>query len=635
MSIATLSAMLGAIGGTAWYLDRHKREQGFLFYRRPEFAPKGTFGSAANPENVMQGYTWRDFRDVKREFKKDKEHIVYLDNFRFFDHFVEKAKISRGTRKKIEKNTEIWLKPKDLTQGVCILGATGTGKSEMYYSLLNQNWYKRALIHDIKQDFIKFYYRKIIDIIYNAGLDERSLIWNFLQEETTVQEAFFSNLLASMLGEKKDYFSQAAQKKYSDTTKAIYSIYANESIEKKWTMFLTAIKDLIASMQKGESKSDSDVSKTMDQILEIFEMNAYFIIKGKRKTFTIKDFFKRKNGAKLYLANVEAYSSALRPIYTGFVAAFTMVHASLDSYAAQKGDFTFYLLDEYLGMINYLDDDTIDRIHLRLRSYGCCPITGLQKLPKKKQHVDTLLAANYLVLIFGTAENEIVKNITEKIGKTEYWYQDENTSISGNKKTKSTTKQQKSMTLISSDMIHGLGEKYEHIAYFPLKKLIYKGYTPRAEVKQRAKALIKADTKEFYRMKYKNFEVREVENFEDVFKEQKISKIERYRQYKAYLEAKSKNRLDEFAKEENLVDVDFELHFKDLMPDHKILENKMKILSIEERRKLADEWDEIGENNYEAQFKFIEKHNLWGACPNIFDFTDEEMMMMSELADDL
>ncbi|MCD8477805.1 MAG: hypothetical protein LRY68_07845, partial [Sulfurospirillum sp.] len=83
------------IGGSMlfilWYLDRHHTEQGFLFYRLPLLAPRGTFGSAPNPKNIMQGYAWIDFRDLKNKFKSDK-NTVYLNNFRFFDHFVEKSK---------------------------------------------------------------------------------------------------------------------------------------------------------------------------------------------------------------------------------------------------------------------------------------------------------------------------------------------------------------------------------------------------------------------------------------------------------------------------------------------------------------------------------------------------------------
>jgi len=601
-----------------WYLDRHRREQGFLFYRTPLMAKRGTFGSAPNPENVIQGYVWSDYRDVKDKFDNEK-NIVFLDNFRFFDHFVKKSYVRKKTKKKIEE-TEIWLDPRKLTQGVLLLGATGTGKSEMYYSLLNQKWYKRALIHDIKQDFIKRYYRKNRDIIYNAGLDERSWIWNFLDEAPQVQESFFTNLLSSMLGEKKDYFSQAAQKKYTETTKAIFSIYYDESVEKKWMLFITAIKDLIHSMEKGESKSDSDVSKTMDQILELFEMNAYFIIKGKRKTFTIADFFAKDKQSKLFLSNVEAYASGLRPIFTGFIAAFTMVHASMDSYAAEKGNFTFYLLDEYLGFVNFMDENTVDRIHLRLRSFGCCPISALQKLPKKEELKDTLTSSNYLLIYFATSEGKIVKNLKDTLGKTDYWYETENSSVSEGKKTNSTSKQQNSMSLISDDMIHGLGEDYSHITFFPLLKTVYKGYTPLVQTKERVEGLISADLKEFYQTKFQNFTVREIENFEDIF-DKPLSKLDEYRLQKKLIKAKQQGEeaLKRFKRDNGLEAVNnLDLLFKKWLPDKTVIANKMKMYKMSERFELFTEWSKILGDD-EKELEFIEKNELQGAMPGFFD----------------
>lgn len=618
------------IGGSMlfilWYLDRHYTEQGFLFYRLPLLAPRGTFGSAPNPKNIMQGYAWIDFRDLKNKFKSDK-NTVYLNNFRFFDHFVEKSKISKRTKNKIETGTRISLEPKKLTQGVVLFGATGTGKSEEYYNLAVQRWYQRALIHDIKQDFIKYFYRKNVDIIYNGGLDERSYIWNFLGESPHVQQSFFTNLLSAMLGEKKDYFSQAAQKKFTDTTKAISSVYRDESTEKKWMLFITAIKDLIASMSKGESKSDSDVSKTMDQILEIFEMSAYFVINQKRKTFLIDDFFKKKNQAKLYLSNIEAYKSALSPIFTGFIAAFTMVHASLDSYAAEKGDYTFYLLDEYLGFLKYMDSETVDRIHLRLRSYGCCPISGLQKLPEKKELKDTLLSSNYLLLYFAGSEKDVVDSLADKIKQTDYWFEEENISIdSKGKKSRSYSKQQKSMMLFSNDMMHGLGEKYEHIAFFPLLKTLYKGYTPQVEVKQRAEDIIHTDLNEFHQIKFKDFKVREVENFEDIFKSQeKLSKLDEFKLWKKFEAEKSKGEpaLKEFKVKNNLIEVDLELMFQKFMKNDQIVENKMRMFKVDERFKLKVEYDSI-KGDEAKELEFIEKNDLFGALPEFFEFKNEE-----------
>lgn len=615
-------ALIAMFFAVFWYFDRHHSEQGFLFYRHPLLAPKGTFGSAPNPKNIMQGYAWIDFRNLINKFKSAK-NTVYLNSFRFFDHFVEKSKISESTKKKIEK-TEIYLNPYKLTQGVVIFGATGTGKSEEYYSLLVQKWYRRALIHDIKQDFIKRLYRKNRDIIYNGGLDKRSHVWDFLNEEIPVQQAFFANLLSALIGEKKDYFSQAAEKKFSDTAKALTSIYAHETTEKKWTLFLTAIKDLISDMEKGESKSDGDVSKTMDQILEIFEMSAYFIIKQKRKTFLIKDFFQKDKQAKLFLSNVEAYRKALNPIFTGFIAAFTMVHASLDSYAASKGNYTAYILDEYLGFLPYLDADTVERIHLRLRSFGCCPISGLQKLPEKKELQDTLLSSNYLILYFGGASKDVVASFSDKIKQTDYWYEEMNISIdSKGKKSRSYSKQQKSMTLFSNDMMHGLGDKFEHIAFFPLLSIIYKGYTKKIDLEEKIEGLIPTDTSEFYKLKFKDFTVREVQSFEEIFETQKkLSKIEEWKLYKKFEKAKKEGaNLEEFKKTENIA-VDLELLFKKYMLDETVLKNKMKMFTVDERFELKKEWDKIEDDA--EQIEFIEQHGLFGALPAFFEFESQE-----------
>lgn len=617
--------LIGVLLAVFWYLERHHTEQGFLFYRFPLLAPRGTFGSAPNPKNIMQGYSWIDFRNLIDKFKSVK-NTVYLNNFRFFDHFIEKSKISEGTKKKIEK-TEIYLDPYKLTQGVVIFGATGTGKSEEFYSLLVQKWYQRALIHDIKQDFIKRLYIKNRDIIYNGGLDKRSHVWNIFGEEIPVQQAFFANLLSALIGDKKDYFSQAAEKKFSDTAKALTSIYAYESTERKWTLFLTAIKDMIALMEKGQSKSDADVSKTMDQILEIFEMSAFFIIKQKRKTFLIKDFFQKDRQAKLFLSNVEAYQKALTPIFTGFIAAFTMVHASLDSYAASKGNYTAYILDEYLGFLPYLDAGTVDRIHLRLRSFGCCLISGLQKLPEKQELKDTLLSSNYLILYFGGSGKDVVESLAEKIKQTDYWYEEENISIdSKGKKNRSYSKQQRSMMLFSNDMMHSLGEKYEHIAFFPLLKTIYKGYTRKIELKEKVEGLIPTDLSEFYKLKFKDFTVREVQSFDEIFESPKLSKLEEYKLFRKYEKAKAAGdkAVEDFKTSEKLEAVNLDLLFSKFIEDKQVLNNKMKNYSVAERFELFHAYRKIKDDDA-ASFEFITKHDLFGALPSFFAFSEEDL----------
>ena len=172
-------------------------------------------------------------------------------------------------------------------------------------------------------------------------------------------------------------------------------------------------------------------------------------------------------------------------------------------------------------------------------------------------------------------------------------------------------------------MINGLAEKYEHIVYIPGYKMLYKGYTPQAPLKKRAEKFVRRDLSEFYEMKYKlengksKEEIRALK-FSDLFKEKPISKLEEYKLYRKMEKAKAEDKIKEFKKEENLQDVDIELLFEDYIQKDAIIDSKMKILSSEERIALANEWNSIKDDDAKA-FQFIEKHQLWGACPGLFE----------------
>jgi hypothetical protein len=234
-------------------------------------------------------------------------------------------------------------------------------------------------------------------------------------------------------------------------------------------------------------------------------------------------------------------------------------------------------------------------------------------------------------MIFGTIENDTTKLIIDNIGETEYFYEERNetTSGKGGKSVSYTTKQQK-FKLLNKNLLAKISGDFEHITIIHNEGIAYKGYTPLSELKKRAKAIVPTDLSEFYEAKYEQEE--KMENLEnlsikDIFSNKsKESKMDKYKEYMAYLKAKEEGRLDEFLKEENLVDVDFDMHFKEFLPDQKIIDNQMAILSLEQRIELSEQWHDIPDNDYEQQVAFIEKHNLWGATPDIFQINDEDMV---------
>ncbi|MEA3523614.1 MAG: hypothetical protein U9R50_11670, partial [Campylobacterota bacterium] len=198
------------------------------------------------------------------------------------------------------------------------------------------------------------------------------------------------------------------------------------------------------------------------------------------------------------------------------------------------------------------------------------------------------------------------------------------------KKSVSISKRKDNVCLFTPDMMHGLGENYYHISFFVLRKTIYLGYSPQVPVKQKAEDIIYSDLSEFYKIKFKDFEVREVTNFEDIYK-RKLSKLDEYKLFKKFQQAKKENKTDEFAKKENLVNVNFELLFKNYIPDDKVIDSKMSLLNADERFELLKQWQAISDDDHEAQVEFIEKHNLWGACPAIFENIGENLDDLTDL----
>jgi hypothetical protein len=82
----------------------------------------------------------------------------------------------------------------------------------------------------------------------------------------------------------------------------------------------------------------------------------------------------------------------------------------------------------------------------------------------------------------------------------------------------------------------------------------------------------------------------------------------------------------------NFVEINFETLFEEFRPNDKIIDNKMNLLSLNERFRLSNEWNYVSNNDdYVAKLAFIENNKLWGACPEIFNFTDEMLEQLEDI----
>lgn len=621
----------GAALLTSYYFLKSKEENGYIFTKFP-IAHPNSFGSLPNPKNVKRGYIWTPVSKLKREFKANDKNTVFIDHFRFDENYIKDSSMNIFVKKSAEK-TSLFYNSLKLTQGLLLIGKMGAGKTELYFSVLNQKFYNRAIIHQVKAgDFSSVFLRKR-DILFSP-YDQRGYMWDVMSESEGIIKTFFEIYSNALMGDKKDFFSATSQRLYNEMAQKIKTQYKNKTSSQKWLLFIKTIKDLFEEMDSGSQNSKKDVKGTMESMIEPLEIMAWKMQNPKQKSFIIKDYFKKKNQTKLILDNISEFEKALTPLYSAFLSCVSQVHTSLPD---TKTDFTLYALDEYLSLATIMDEPSKKRLHTLIRSKGGILMPAVQYIPKDDKKLQQMLTSSaYAWIYFSVIDDETIDLFKKTIGEVEYSYQEENISYSKNSKNKSFSTKNCKDFVIYNELINGLGENFEHLVYLPNHKMLYKGYTPQVELKTIAKKYIPIDLQPFYDMKYKSdnlIDDQELRNltFADLFKEKPLSKLEEYKLFKKFEKAKKENKTESFAKDNNLVNVNFELLFQDYIPNDKVIDSKMKILSVEERFELMQQWQAIDSNDHEAQIKFIEEHSLWGACPQIFENLGNNLEDLTDL----
>jgi len=609
-----------------------KEDNGFI-YPKYSFAHKNAFGSLPNPRHLKRGYIWTPVNILKKKFKKEDKKTVFIDNFSFDEDFAEKSGVSKRRIKIIER-TELYFDPLKMTQGILLIGKMGAGKTEMIIKIINQKFYNRAVIHQVKAgDFAETFLRKR-DMLFSP-YDKRGYLWDILNEDEGIIKTFFENYANAVQGDgKKDFFSAAANRLYNEMAIKIRTKYKNESSAKKWLLLIKAVKDLFAEMEGGSQNSKKDIKSTMEAILEPLEIMAFKMQDPKQKSFIIKDFFAKKNQTRLILDNIPEYEKSLTPLFTAFTACMSQIHTSLPD---SKTDFTLYALDEYLSMLSIMDEASKKRLHTLIRSKAGILMPGIQYVPIDDKKLQQLLTSSaYAWFFFSGIDNETINLLRNTIGDTEYSYQEESTSRdSKGKKSRSYSTKHEKTNLIYNLLINGLGDEYSHITYLPNHTMLYKGYSPQANLKKIAKKSVPVDLDEFYKLKYikDNEPEEDIKNltFADLFKEKPLSKLEEYRLFKKFEKLKQNgdaNEMQNFKQDNNLIDCDLEFLFKKYMQNKVVVNEKMKMFSKDQRFELFKTWTEIKSKNDQAkELEFIEEHDLFGALPSFFYFDSEDELL--------
>jgi|GEM_PF-1317842 len=454
-------------------------------------------GSYPNYYEQTEGNRWTTSQRVKEIMFKGE---LFLDKFRFDDSVLYRLSTVYGLEKRFS-NFECYTDPTDFTQSGIIFGGMGSGKTEFYHSIIAQDKFDRVIAYDTKGDLVQKHYSSLKDIILNP-YDQRSHIWNPFEEAKTspfVAEIFLTNLFNALSGTQKDFFNASAKQRYMKLFNDILYNHSELSSNEQFDLFIQQLKEYFDVNQSHDRRSEADVASTMHLTFEFFDyMN--FCIQNGSPTFTIKEYLSRKS-CKLFLLSRDDQRSKLTPFFTGFLAALTAVMLSQED---QKTSLTLFALDEYLSFAQNLDSETIEGLHTRIRSKGGCLLPGVQYFPEQSSKSDSaqgitqkmLNSAAYWFLFQGVDEYTL-KKINNTIGKVRYRKEQIREQLTADPLNRKNY-QIEEADLLNTSLFQSLGQNYEHITFVPSKRILYKGYTPRAELPSKKANYVQSENIEKY-----------------------------------------------------------------------------------------------------------------------------------------
>ena len=388
-----------------------------------------------------------------------------------------------------------------LCRSMLVVGSAGSGKTEEFHNILQQKWYKKAIIFEKKFDFTPVYYRSSdIDKVVNPTL-KIGAIHDILSEDMEYCEVFMESLTKAALGEKVDFFGTGARQKFQLYLQEVKleAEKNNLTVSQKWEMLLDLFEKDFKKAQGGKQNSQKDVMATVKNIFDSLYLMAYRIIVTNSATFTAKDFYKNKEEqGKIFL-------SATTPDVEGLVAA---TYAVLTKYqlGLSNGwsDYpVLHLQDEY----NSLKEMVPERLLIEQREVGrsklFATLMGVQGLSAEiKISQEFLINLQYLIVFAGT-DTSTLESISKLLGNVEYEHLRTSESFSNQGKSTSFSTQKETLKVLDNYRMNILqDEGFSHLFIGLKEKLLFKGYTPQVPITQRDyNDFHKIDMNKFYEWK--------------------------------------------------------------------------------------------------------------------------------------
>jgi hypothetical protein len=528
-----------------------------------DFRNKRVFTSFANPKNIIMGSKWSDF-DLLIKRYSNKDNGIFID-IPVVDESWRPKIIITPTKKEIRP--KLHFRPQDFTKTILCIGKMGSGKTVFFYNILDQNqnynFFDRAIIHDVKGDFVERFYDEEHDYIYNP-FDRRGAyfdIWEEMKEKDKVGnsqiyvgKAFVSNLFHGLIGKEKSneegFWDEASIQPLMDILIETHFKMKDATSSEKWENLLNEIKIF---KNEADNNTDKSLAIYLSLAVDVFSMLHYQSTQDLKRLSLTK--FLNQKGSKLYFTYGSGDLKQSRLLYSSLIASITDILLA----KRDNDSYTLMLLDEYLS----LDLDTTTRKNLLTagRSKGICNILGIQYVEQEKVSKQLTASSAYATFYFQMKDGDSLKDFTANYGKVKYFFK--KAGYSG--KNKHFTDEQGETDFLPVELISNL-QNYQHLTVTD-KNDNYLGYTPELKLKILHEPFLSIDTDSFEIFKIENKNKANVDEFEEL----EYTYQEKKRMFKKFLElptGEDEEALAKFVKyyslEKENLDIFFEEFYEEL-----------------------------------------------------------------------
>lgn len=404
---------------------RHKLKEIHLLHAKGIALPTRVSDISSFPSRIASDFEYLKLIDAVKKYKKSEDRTLYLNTYKLSEisETVLKCLMSELKNKilyskyKDITQTDIYINEDDLCKTVLVIGAMGTGKSVFIKNLLAQRKYKRALIFDVKGEYLEQFYREGQDILFNV-YDERSLLWDMVGDvrENEALAQVIAEAVAEQLSESnRDFWITAATRLFKKAL--LYSAKKNLG----YAGIIEYLKKYREKALESDNKTELSIYTTLEQVIDVIKFCASleeYYLKNERydKFFRISDFVE-KEGVNLFITASVIYAKAQMPLLNALISA---ILATLLSRPDNK-DYTFCVLDEFLSL--KLPENLEIQLFTTARSKALQLLLGMQYIPtdpKRERTKQLILNSRYITVIFKTVEPRTLEILEQNFGEMEH-----------------------------------------------------------------------------------------------------------------------------------------------------------------------------------------------------------------------